>query len=346
MADHQLPKVCVVLGAGASHDVRGPGSLVVTPGLRPPLACDLFNFEKHGAFRPILAEYDGAWVLAQGLASRSLEADFDLEKELSRIAKHPRDQMRKHYKHIPPYLRDLLLMCSYQYTSYPSSYIQLVQALLDEVPSDVLFLVLNYDDLLEQALYQFTSGTTRFESLDDYIRPDRHHQVIKLHGSINWFKPIGSGSAPWKAHVAANADLFSKCPDNEIHVTTQDGKSDPYKTYDVQIGGQRGYPLLTAPLAGKGVSAMVCPESHLASAKEFLKDCSRFLIIGSSGRDDDLLELLNESITTRSTWVQWVGGSEDREPMRLFQTGVQAFRSVKSPGDPYRCRPSAIMGHI
>ena len=154
IVDESRPKVCVILGAGASYDVRSAGSPVINPGLRPPLARDLFNFDQDSSFWPILAEYEGAIVLAQGLATQSTLPDFDLEKELRRISEHPDDRMQEHYKHVPPFLRDLLTMCSYEYTAYPSCYIQLVQALLAEEPSDVLFLVLNYDDMLEQALYR------------------------------------------------------------------------------------------------------------------------------------------------------------------------------------------------
>ena len=248
---------------------------MLNQGLRPPLARDLFNLAEHNEYRSIIAEYDGAVVLAQDLAPKSSRSDFDLEIELKRVAEYPNDQIRENYKHVPPYLRDLLMMCSYGYTSYPSCYVQLVQALLAEEPSDVLFLVLNYDDLLEQALYRFTHGAIRFESLNDYVNTDRPAKVVKLHGSINWFKSIGT-SGDWKIFVA-RSDVLAKTPDSEIHVATRDGKSDQSRTYQIEIAGQRGYPILTAPLAGKGAAAMVCPETHVETARDFLGDCSRFL---------------------------------------------------------------------
>lgn len=113
-------KICVILGAGASYDVHDAGSSLLEAGLRPPLARDLFDFDERDHFRSILAEYEGAVVLAQSLANKSRQPDFDIEAELRRIAQHPSDQMREHFKHVPPYLRDLLTVCSYGYTSYPS----------------------------------------------------------------------------------------------------------------------------------------------------------------------------------------------------------------------------------
>ncbi len=329
MANEATRKICVILGAGASHDVRNAGSPVLNPGLQPPLARDLFDLERHSAFRPILAEYEGAVVLAQDLAARSELRDFDLEKELRRIAGHPSDQVREHYKHIPPYLRDLLMMCSYEYTSYPSCYIRLVQVLLAEHPSDVLFLVLNYDDLLEQALYQFSSGVVKFESLEDYIRPSYPVKVVKLHGSINWFKPIGPVNNDWHTYVRRE-DVLTKSEDRVIQVMVSHGKSDKRRTHQIEISGQRGYPILTAPLAGKGTAAMVCPDGHLAVARDFLQDCSRFLVVGCSGSDDDLLDLLKGSVRSGRPWVQFVNGSEaaGNEVRQRFSNKVGSFSSI------------------
>ena len=187
-------KICVVLGAGASHDVKNAGSpsgaisrdsgIVGRPELKPPLAKDLFNIESNEAYWDYLREYKGAQVLTQGLAQQSLRDGFDLEAELRRLAYHQTSLViKQHYRHIPPYLRDLIAACSYEYTPVPSCYVALAQILLEEAPSDVLFLTLNYDDLLEQALNLLVPKTFTFDSLDDYIRPERPAKVVKLHGS-------------------------------------------------------------------------------------------------------------------------------------------------------------------
>ena len=328
-----LPKICVILGAGASYDVRNEGSDFLNPGLRPPLARELFNLEERSDFRSIIRHYAGAVVIAQDLAPKSKASNFDLEKELRRIAEHTSGLRRDHYKHIPPYLRDLLTECSYGYTPYPSCYVRLVQDLLAEAPSDVLFLVLNYDDLLEQALYQFTGGTYRFESLDDYVRAERSVKLVKLHGSINWFKSIGPLSTDWETLVR-ESDVLAKPPVSEIHVASTRGTSDRSRTFDMQIAGQRVYPVLTAPLAGKGAIDAVCPAGHLATAREFLSDCNRFLIIGASMLDNDLLDLLNGSINVAAGWVQIVSGNEaqGKKVWERFRSGGGLFGKVFSPG--------------
>ena len=327
-------KVCVILGAGASWDVRNEGSQIRTEGLRPPFARELFHLEGRGNFRPIIAEYEGAVTLAQGLASKSTGPNFDLEKELRRIAEHPSGLMREHYKHVPPYLRDLLMKCSYQYTAYPSCYIRLVEILLAEVPSDVLFLVLNYDDLLEQALYRFSTQAIRFESMDDYMRAERPVKVVKLHGSINWFKLIVPANVDWKTLVK-NSDVLAKPEDGNIYVAASRGKSDTHMTFQIEIERQRAYPILTAPLAGKGATAAVCPAAHLKTAREFLSVCDRFLIIGCSGIDDDLFALMSESVRADLPQVQVVSGSRS-ESEKVFQKF--ASKGAFGPGSQHASR--------
>jgi hypothetical protein len=62
------PKACVILGAGASHDVKGEASPYIESGFRPPLAKELFDIENHPVYWEIIDKYPGAKVLAQSLA--------------------------------------------------------------------------------------------------------------------------------------------------------------------------------------------------------------------------------------------------------------------------------------
>lgn len=306
-------KICVILGAGASHDVRNAGSLagelagtrlIGDEKLRPPLGKDLFNIEGHPTYWTYLTAYPGARILAQGLAEQSLRDDFDLETELRRLAEHDAPTIRKHFRGVPPYIRDLITACSYGYTPVPSCYVSLAQILLAEAPSDVLFLVLNYDDLLEKGLQSF-DGSFVFGALKDYIRIERQAKLVKLHGSITWFKSIGSPSGDWHRQIL-DRDVLARTPDNEVIVATT-----AERTYQIELGANYVYPVLTAPLAGKGITDMVCPADHLQAAREFLGECHKFMVIGSSGVDEDLLELLQSAVKPhRDLTAQFVCGSE------------------------------------
>ena len=289
MTTETLPKACVILGAGASHDVWDRGAIVIREEFKPPLARELFNISAHPAYQEILAEYPGAHFLAQQLASRLSEGVLGLEEALRGYSKHADPRIREHFKHVPAYLRDLIYRTSNQFVDIPSCYVQLVHSLLADYEHQVLFISLNYDDLLEKALFRFDS-TLMFSDVVDYTAGNRWAIVMKLHGSINWFKPlVGSGSA-WEGAVK-RTNIIQRPADNEIIVL-----NDVESTKGSESGGNAIYPLITAPLAGKNLGEAVCPNEHLYHARQFLKDCQKFLIIGTSGLDDDLMEFLDSAV--------------------------------------------------
>lgn len=324
----ELPKVCVILGAGASTDVHNGSAPVLNGGIfKPPLARDLFAIGKHPEYFPILSPYPEAQSLASVLSPLSDVAEFDLESRLRELADHPDDRVRQQFKHVPPYLRDLLWRASYEYTHTPGTYLQLIYALLADVPHHVLFLVLNYDTLLEQALALFPKMD--FSNVESYVREDRQVKVVKLHGSINWFKLIGRANQSWE-NLVGSQDVFQRTPDHEIYIENTAGP-----LMSVLITENRPYPILTAPLAGKGMADIVCPSMHIQAAKEFLQDCRKFLVIGSSGLDQDLLAPLNEAVQPSShPALQLVGGSDAELALEKFERGVRAFRNrrITPPG--------------
>ena len=220
---------------------------------------------------------------------------------------------------MPPYLRDLLWSASYQYTPTPGTYLQLIYALLANVPHHVLFLILNYDTLLEQALGLFDSRIN-FDNIGSYVKEDRQAKLVKLHGSVDWFKLIGGSELSWEDTVYSH-DVFRRADDSSIHIESHQG---PLQT--VLITGNRPYPILTAPLAGKGIADMVCP-THIQVAQDFLKQCRKYLIVGTSGLDKDLLALLDEAVQPSShPTVQLVGLTDAHEALQNFEKGVRAFR--------------------
>lgn len=137
-------KVCVILGAGASYDVRNVGTPDGFPAMRPPLAKGLFNMEENTIyFDSILNPYPRAKVLSQIIAPRAAAGTETIETELARLAHHQDEQTRQDFKQIPPYLRDLLHKVSKDYTALPGRYIQLAHLLLKDYEHEILFMVLN-----------------------------------------------------------------------------------------------------------------------------------------------------------------------------------------------------------
>ena len=45
----------------------------------------------------------------------------------------------------------------------------------------------------------------------------------------------------------------------------------------------------------------MCPKSHLIAAQQFMSRCSKFLIIGTSGLDEDLRAILDNAVPPDSS---------------------------------------------
>lgn len=326
-----MDKACVILGAGASRDIRGNSSPEINAYFKPPLAAELFDVSKNPAYLEIIQPYSGAFFLAQrlGIKAETLGNKFDMEDELRNFADHKDEQIQKKFRQIPVYLCDLLNAVSYSYTYMPTHYIELVSTLLADYPHDILFLVLNYDTFLEQAISEYQPNW-RFQVIDDYVAENRSVKVVKLHGSVNWFKLIGTPNRSWDDLVDNRDDLLSKVTENQIHIPV----NNRVVVKNLVIDGNYSYPVMTAPLAGKGVTAMVCPDSHIQSAKKFLLGCKKFLVIGTSGHDEDLLDLLDSSIDPNVDYFyHLIGlGRDVGLASENFAKGVRAFQR-SSKGD-------------
>ena len=60
------------------------------------------------------------------------------------------------------------------------------------------------------------------------------------------------------------------------------------------LDNQRLYPAVTAPVTGG--KKPVCPKAHVDFAQDFISGCKKFLIIGTSGYDEDVIKLLGSSM--------------------------------------------------
>ena len=149
--------------------------------------------------------------------------------------------------------------------------------MLAEHPHEVLFVVLNYDTMLETALTAFDSQQLTFKSIRNYTAARRQAGVVKLHGSTDWFVKFGNahGGRTWDNEVR-DLDISHRPAENEIVV------NDRVTSVRDSSGATYIYPLVTAPLAGKELGDVVCPDSHIEHAREFIASCRKFLIIGTS----------------------------------------------------------------
>jgi hypothetical protein len=286
--------------------------------------------------------YHGARVLAQELGPLAEAGSLNLEQKLREYRFSSDSRVKAHYKEVPPYLRDVVAGVAAHHRSYPGCYTQLVKQLLADIPHELLFLTTNYDDLIEQALTAFDSGLG-YQSIDDYAAAGRPAKVVKIHGSTDWFFALAGydGQTSWREVVHASQLDFD--PDQARralgHVGSAEQLVDLRKALGTAPPGEdaRGwlYPCITAPEAGKIPStSFSCPKSHTEAATDFLEDCERFLIIGSSGLDEDLLSML---VTEREQRVKihLVGGGDAFQAAIRFSRAVPRFHRLGEQGTVY-----------
>src|SRR5205814_2142345 len=93
--------------------------------------------------------------------------------------------------YIPLYLRDVLQRCSASFVESPNTYVHMLQTLANDEPHDVAIITTNYDTLIESALVKVTGAS--ITTMDGYLENRGGVKLFKLHGSVNWFTPIGEG---------------------------------------------------------------------------------------------------------------------------------------------------------
>jgi len=281
-------QLIVVVGAGASFDCS---RAMRNDDLRPPLVTQLF--EGRRSFATILHEYTLAEQAAADIRPAISSGAVAIEEFLRTRLRDAEDEYaRRRYFQIPLYLQHLMETVGRTngtgYTIHPDNYDALLNAAL--ALDDVLFLSLNYDTLLDDRLFAYDG----LQNLDSYIGDRRNWSLIKLHGSVNWGRPLremletGYSNAP--------LELV-----NSFFANRQDTDFDPAISLrtgslsQMRMDGHTHtlyYPGLAVPLGSD--DELVLPHEHLSYARERLSSMERagLLILGYSGLDREVLELL------------------------------------------------------
>ena len=301
--------ILVILGAGASFDVvnksdRHPAT-ILDADLRPPLTNKLFGDE--GVCAKALEDYPDVLSLAATIRNRLRDRGASLESVLADINDAPQEHRRSQVYQVPLYLADVFWQVSTGYTSLAVNYTTLVDELFESFDLGI-FLTLNYDLLLDRVLSGPLYWGGEIRDMTSYIR--ERWALVKLHGSVNWgrrldlseeSKPPPFPSNPTKQNLVR---VFSDWPpkgrlSDEISVRS---------SYKLFWSDGPHYPALALPVAGK--YEYVCPRLHIDALEDRLPVCDTVLVIGASGKDRDLLDILKANLGDVKQFVL-VGDGED-----------------------------------
>jgi hypothetical protein len=165
---------------------------------------------------------------------------------------------------------------------------------------EVLFVTLNYDLLLDRRLDVLSPLNT----LQDYVKPDRRWALIKLHGSVDWGRVVQSGS------VEGPGDLFRPPADlaysHQIEIAPRylagagESSLNTFRRHPPD-GPYIQFPALSVPLGEE--DELSCPPEHVEhmTSRIQLSEGLHILVVGYSGIDLEVLNLLKRTDTTIKT---------------------------------------------
>ena len=299
-----LPKTAVVVvGAGASAGASHLTSPVANDW-RPPVVRQLFNWTNASAdhFR----NHSGADLIRGAFPELANGDEPDLESRLLELSRDP--YYSRPFVDVPMFLRDLLLDCGRRcLPGGPETYATLVGRLL-QTGHDVAFVSLNYDNMLEQAVWGFQRDR-RNRGLDGYV--SENPLVVKVHGSVDWFwfYPRHDQNPEKFLDTMAEWNRTNRRPEGQLLVyRSQHSVTAPEEHFlavrdgrYVIVGGGGGsrnpawaYPALTAPLAGKTRERIIAPRYHLEALQKLQHRNTKYAFIGTNGYDEHVLQMLGE----------------------------------------------------
>jgi hypothetical protein len=310
----EVPLV-VILGAGASR-----GSANYARRLCPPLTVDLFDEEIYG---DLLEMYDMAHQAGRFIGrERTGNSALALEHVLSELRTSEFVHHRQMAVAVPPYLQHLLHSVSDAHYRKAFRYDHLIERLL-RLPY-VYFVTLNYDVLLDRRL----ASHHPLRDLDDYIARGKKWSLIKLHGSVNWYRKTV------ERFRLASPPAFLSWNKEEFGCVAPDTPLDAIRGQS-SAGLTRRYPALALPEGPD--DQLVLPSQHLEFLKQGLSGAPQIdlLVLGYSGLDHQVLKLLSKrkSDVRRMTIVNsdYLAAVEVND--RLQGAGVRAVWPEMFDGD-------------
>lgn len=309
-------KLVVILGAGASHGARFPS---------PPLGKDLLDYldrylqltEKHASSNPHGLPFRKNRQLERLrlLVNRAKEHRWTYEQLVDHeVAKHDP------YNEYLGLLNRLLVVAfilpatpwnppiprvDEAFDKGPDTYDGLLYSLSQRGyhPSNLIFVTLNYDLLLEQAIER--TGEMYDYLLPGYTRNGGYH-LLKIHGSTNWWGDLGPlGPLKEKEPIPSPVMLTSRGPTYKSIRVEQD-------PYEACLYDGAGDPILAHYCIGKPIFINDVTVAEIrSSAIAECRAATQALIIGvhspRSADEDETLWKMFMALKTGEVPTQYVG---------------------------------------
>lgn len=312
----------VVLGAGASYDSLRVDVLnsIESPWherFRPPLAKQLFD--DRVSFGEVLDRLPQcAWLVGELRKSISSGAAVEQELELHRDSADDYPPLKRQLLAIQFYLQQVLWECGRKWQLYSHGVTNYADLLLrldrwrHQATEQISLVTFNYDLLLEDS----AAGTLGFtiNAIDDYVGiPDL--QIFKLHGSVNWGKPVPSPSGQYESNTddarALVIDNAASLGEGHEYVVRRPDQplSDSGPIATILI------PAIAIPVVTK--SDFECPPRHLEMLSSRLENVDRILVVGWRGTELHFLKLL-DAIRAKAPAIQIVSASEESCAETMF----------------------------
>lgn len=308
-------QLTIILGAGASHDCGDENTASrLKNKFRPPLAKDIFS----GRFDGILNRFPAITARLDELRTQ-LSKNGNFEEVFRTLLESATRHQTFWPFQLPLYLRELFWTISEEYIQGSSKFDTLVRRTLESSFEQVLFVNLNYDLFLEDALTNYHQH--QFLDLTSYMPSSKNWRYLKPHGSVNWARIMvncPSDSSGW-FFPSRLQDPPVCSPDLRI-VMWNRHSGDFY----IPGGGPRGYLYPQVVVPTDKPKSFVAPDEHVAEARRFIDTCRHFLAIGFSGRDEDVLRLF-EAVPSESRWTI-VSQGDARASVRRISSTVAALK--------------------
>ncbi|MDO8615053.1 MAG: hypothetical protein Q7T33_04885 [Dehalococcoidia bacterium] len=164
----------------------------------------------------------------------------------------------------------------------------------------------------------------KFKTLDSYVS-DPRWVLVKLHGSADWARPIQGSKIPDR--LEGYLRILDDITKSDLDPLTARLGTAPILWQDKRLWNESGslYPALVAPIARK--YEYMCPASHIERLRTVIKASHNLLIIGNSGLDDDLTDLLRDEMGLVMT-LGVVAAGDGRTVLERFRQAVPKFQAA------------------